>query len=81
MAKMYKNYIIWRGSDNPRLIDIVLSEHNPEDGTYPSNAGTWWETIRKYYGTLLGYDATWQDMMVSNTRDLKEDLQDCGAIP
>lgn len=81
MAKTYKNYIIWRGSDNPRLIDIVLSEYNPYNETFPSAAGTWWETIRQYYGVLLGYDQEWHSMVVCGKEDFIEEMQNCGAIP
>lgn len=79
--KKYKNYIIWRGT-NPRLIDIVLSEHNPNvDHDYPDAAGDWWTQIRKYYGTLIGEHQNWDEMLVSGDDEFIEDMQNCGAIP
>lgn len=80
MAKKYKNYIIWRGT-NPRLIDIVLSEYDPGDVIYPSNAGTWWETIRHHYASIVEPRDDWNHMLVTGEDEFINDMKNCGAIP
>lgn len=78
--KMYKNYIIWRGP-NPRLIDIIEDQWNPDLEDYPSAAGNWWENIRQQYGTIIGHPDMWREMLVSSEANHIRDLQSCGAIP
>lgn len=77
MAKLYKNYIIYRPDDeDPYVVDIIWCEHNSDDYT-GGNVDQYWINLRQKYGAIKtdgDIRPYWMPFLISGPNELESDL-------